>query len=326
MENKIVNTAWFGNLVHKIDDMELGRIANDLIRGIDDDLASRKDWIETRAQGMRLLGLKIEMPGLQGAADGAPVEGMSKVRHPLLLEAVLRFQANARGEMLPTDGPVKIRNDDNDATYQEDRIADALERDLNHYLTSTATEYYPDTDRMFLLLGFGGTAFKKVYFCPIRNRPVSESVDADDLIVNNSATDLANAKRQTHRIMMSPNVVKRMQIIGAYRDVELGTPVERQADAVQREKKDQEGVSIGVSNPEDRDREIYECYCELNLKGYEHRYKGKESGLEIPYRVTMKIRRCCPSPSAPSSNIPLCRALGSTTLDCCTSWATPRMR
>ena len=281
--------GWFDNLADDIGHGELSRIASDLIRGVDDDLQSRQEWIENRAQGIRLLGLKIEMPGTAGAADGAPVEGMSKVRHPLLLEAVLRFQANARSEMLPTDGPVKIRNDSNHATYNGDQLANALERDLNHYLTSTATEYYPDTDRMFLLLGFGGTAFKKVYFCPLRNRPVSESVDADDLIVNNDATDLANAKRVTHRIMMRPTVVKRMQILGAYRDVDLGTPLERRADALQNEKQDQQGVSNSTSNPLDRDREIYECYCELDILGFEHKHKGKVSGLEIPYRVTIDL-------------------------------------
>lgn len=206
--------TWFSNLVDRIDNIELGRIADDLIRGIEDDLDSRKDWIETRTQGLSMLGLKIEIPGVQGAADGAPVEGMSKVRHPLMLEACLRFQANARSELLPTDGPVKIRNDSNGSTLQLDQMADALEKDLNHYLTSTATEYYPDTDRMLLLLGFGGSAFKKVYQCPLRNRPVSESVDADDLIVNNAATDLENAKRITHRIYMTQSTVRRMQILG----------------------------------------------------------------------------------------------------------------
>ena len=93
---------WYDNLVDKIALGDLQKISSDLLRGIDDDLLSRKDWIEARAQGVKLLGLKIEIPGLQGAADGAPVEGMSKVRHPLLLEAVLRFQANARSELLPT--------------------------------------------------------------------------------------------------------------------------------------------------------------------------------------------------------------------------------
>ena len=282
-------TGWFDNLVEQIDDMELGRISEDLLRGIRDDLTSRNDWIEDRATGLKLLGLKIEIPSMNGAADGAPVEGMSRVRHPLLLEAVLRFQANARSELLPTDGPVKIRNDDNDPSLEEDRLADALERDLNHYLTSTATEYYPDTDRMLLMLGFGGTAFKKVYYCPLRNRPVSETVDADDLIVNNGATDLKNAKRVTHRTYLKPSTVKRLQILGVYRDTDLSTPNEINYDSLQREEKANEGVTIGISNPDDRDREIYECYCELNVKGFEHRWKGKDTGLEIPYRVTIDL-------------------------------------
>ena len=281
--------TWFSNLVDRIDNIELGRIADDLIRGIEDDLDSRKDWIETRTQGLSMLGLKIEIPGVQGAADGAPVEGMSKVRHPLMLEACLRFQANARSELLPTDGPVKIRNDSNGSTLQLDQMADALEKDLNHYLTSTATEYYPDTDRMLLLLGFGGSAFKKVYQCPLRNRPVSESVDADDLIVNNAATDLENAKRITHRIYMTQSTVRRMQILGVYRDIELSTPRPGNFDSVQREKAAQEGVQIEAANPEDRDREIYECYCELDIEGFKHRYKGKVSGLPVPYRVTIDV-------------------------------------
>lgn len=280
-------TGWFDNLVTEIEQMELGRISSDLIRGIERDLDSRKNWIETHTTGIKLLGITIEVPGLQGASDGAPVEGMSKVRHPLLLEAVLRFQANARSEMLPTDGPVKIRNDDNNAELKEDQQANALEQDMNHYLTAVATEYYPDTDRMLLMLGFGGTAFKKVYNCPLRNRPVSETVDADDLIVNDAATDLRNAKRVTHRSYMRNSTVKRLQILGVYRDIDLNQAVAPQLDSLQREKKTQQGVQPESTYPEDRDREIYECYCELDIKGFEHKYKDKESGLEIPYRVTI---------------------------------------
>ena len=280
---------WFDNLVEDIDQGSLGMIADELLRGIEDDIESRRDWIEDRAQGIKLLGLKLEIPGIAGGSDGAPVEGMSRVRHPLLLEAVLRFQANARSELLPTDGPVKIRDDNNNATLEEDTLANSLERDLNHYLTATASEYYPDTDRMLLMLGFGGTSFKKVYFCPLRGRPVSESVDADDLIVNNAATDLRNAKRITHRSMMRSSTVKRLQILGVYRDVDLPMAKDPDLDAAQREERAQQGISAGSFRPEDRDREIYECYCELDIPGFEHKYKGKESGLEIPYRVTIDL-------------------------------------
>lgn len=282
-------SGWFANLAEEIDGHEVSRIAEDLMRGIEDDLSSRTEWVEDQAQGLKLLGLKIEIPNTQGASDGAPVDGMSRVRHPLLLEAVLRFQANARSELLPTDGPVKVRNDDNNAQLGEDQLADALERDMNHYLTSTATEYYPDTDRMLFKLGFSGTAFKKVYFCPLRNRPVSESVDADDLIVNNACTDLGNAKRKTLRVSMLPSTVKRLQILGVYRDISLSDPLAPKMDSFQREEKSQQGLQPDSANPEDYNRDIYECYCELDVKGYEHKLRGKVTGLEVPYRVTIDV-------------------------------------
>jgi len=279
--------GWFDNLVEDIDKMELDRITQDLLRGVRDDIGSRKDWIENRALGLKMLGLMIELPST--ATSGEGVTGQSRVRHPLLNEAVLRFQANARSEMLPTDGPVKIRNDNNEATEQNDSEANDLEKDMNHYLTVTATEYYPDTDRLFFMLGFGGTAFKKVYFCPLRSRPISESVDADDLIVSNTTTDLGNATRITHRIMMRPSVVKRMQILEVYRDVQLSTPKAKTNDAVGDQKDAIQGVSSSTSNPEDNDREIYEISCELDIKGFEHKHKGKISGLDIPYRVTIDV-------------------------------------
>ncbi len=281
--------GWFDNLSSKIDDSELARITEDLLRGVQDDLESRSEWIDDRGEGIKLLGLKIELPGVQGTGDGAPIEGMSKVRHPLLQEAVLRFQANARSELLPTDGPVKIRDDANGSTTQRDEIANAFEKDMNHFLTSTAREYYPDTDRMLLLLGFGGTSFKKVFFCPLRNRPASDSVDADNLIVNNSATDLSTAMRITHRVMLKPSTVKRLQILGVYRDIDLSTPMEVMPDAAAEAKASQQGVTTTSANPDDRDREIYEIYCELDIKGFEHKFKGKVTGLEIPYRVTIDV-------------------------------------
>lgn len=284
---KTDDTSWFANLAEKIDDQERLRIAEELVKGIENDLESRKEWIEDRALGLKLLGLKIELPGLQGSADGAPVEGMSRVRHPLLLEAVLRHQANARSELLPVDGPVKIRDDSNYSTPDSDWIADALEKDFNHYLTVTAKEYYPDTDRMLFMHGFGGSAFKKIYFCPLRNRPVSESVDADDLIVNNEATDLENARRITHRIYMRPSVVKRMQLMKVYRDTPLTQVSPKNLDPVQIESSSIEGVTPDPSFTEDRDREIYECYCELDIKGFEHKLDGQPTGLEVPYRVTI---------------------------------------
>jgi hypothetical protein len=286
---------WFDNLVERIESSEVSRIVEELLTGVRADETSRKEWIEDRALGVKLLGLKIELPNTQGAVDGAPVEGMSKVRHPLLLEAVLRFQANARSELLPTDGPVKIRNDATSTSVELDQEANLLEQDFNHYLTAVATEYYPDTDRMLFMTGFCGDGFKKVYTCPLRNRPVSESIDADDIIVNQAATDLANAQRVTHRMLLKPSVVKRLQIVGAYRDIALGTAVPPQQDALQQEEKAQQGIADdSMTPPENRERLLYEIYCELDIKGFEHEHKGKATGLQIPYVVTIDVssREC----------------------------------
>ena len=206
----------------------------------------------------------------------------------MLLEAVLRFQANARGELLPSDGPVKVRNDGEENSLSA-RLADALEKDLNHYLTKTAKEYYPDTDRMLLMLGFSGISFKKGYHDPIKRRPVIASIDAKDLIVSNAATDIDGAGRVTHRIMMRPSVLRRMQLLGEYLDIRLqapGTPVPKNAidatiDRVQ-------GIAPATYvEPEDQDRELYECYCELDIPGFEHEFEGEATGLPLPYRVTI---------------------------------------
>jgi len=280
---------WFDNLVGRINEMELGIIADDLLRGIDDDIQSRQDWIDQRADAMKMLGLKLETPNAGDSADGAAVEGMSRVRHPVMLEAVLQYQANFRGEMLPVDGPCKIADDDNNGSNERDELADDYENDFNHFLTTVATEYYPDTDRMALEQGFSGLGIKKVYFCPMRNRPVSERVDTEDFIVNNSATDIGNTIRATHRMMQRPSVVRRMQILGAYADVDLGDPNPPKPDALKNEKKEQQGIATTTFRPEDRDREIYECYCEYDIQGFEHKWKGKPSGLPVPWRITIDV-------------------------------------
>jgi len=284
------NQRWFRNLVDDVDGQLLSGVANDLLRGIEDDKTSRTDWMEACAEGIKLLGLTIETPGTQGSADGAPVEGMSRVRSPLLLEANLRFQANCRGEFLPVDGPLKIRDDSTDgSTVKRDLMANALQKDMNHYLTVTASEYYPDTDQMFFKLGLFGTTFKKIYYCPLRQRPVSERVDADDLIVNATATDLRNARRITHRVMMKPSTVKRLQILEVYRDIPLTAAQAPDTDAVKQAENTQQGVSPETLSLDDNDREIYECYCELDLPGFEHKLKGKATGLQVPYIVTIDV-------------------------------------
>lgn len=276
------------NLAEYIAESELSRISQDLIRAIGVDDQSRSEWLETRAKGIRLLGLKIEAPR-SGADASAAVEGQSTVQHPLLLESTLRFQANARGELLPAAGPVKVA-DKLLETGENDELAEALEDDLNYYLVNTATEYYPDSDRMLFYVGFGGCGFKKVYNCPIRQRPVSESVDAKDLIVSDASTDLRNSGRVTHVIRMRPSVMKRMQLAGAYRDVKLSTPNSPTMNPVDLQIADTQGVDPNTQQvSEDRDHTVYEVYCELDIKGFEHTDKsGEETGLPLPYRVVIE--------------------------------------
>lgn len=307
------------NLAKKMDESDLSRIATELLDGVQRDDESRKEWLETRALGIALLGLKLEKPRSDAGASSAPLEGMSTVRHPLLLEATVSFQATARAELLPAAGPVKVRNDTPfppasiieptlpkpppppqpsglspppepplPPTDGPDSLAQALEKDFNHYLTSVATEYVPDTDRMLFYVGFGGDGFKKVYNCPLRRRPVSESIDAEDLIVSNAATDLHNCQRITHRIKMRKSILKRMQILGVYRDVDLAPPpVMPTKNPVDKVKEEIAGQTASGKLPEDRDYEIYEIYCELDLDDYAPKH-FKNKGLPLPYRVTIE--------------------------------------
>ncbi len=292
------------NLAKSMNDDKLSEIATNLLEGISRDEDSRKDWLETRALGITLLGLKLEKARADAGSSSAPLEGMSTVRHPLLLEATVSFQATARAELLPASGPVKVRNDSTtppkselaqtsaqqdlaDSLSGKDELAQVLEKDFNHYLTSVATEYIPDTDRMLFYVGFGGDGFKKVYNCPLRRRPVSESIDAENLIVSDTATDLSNAGRITHRIKMRPSTLKRMQILGAYRDVDISEPAAPKETVVDKKLQEVAGTTTSNKRPEDRDYEIFETYCELDLNEFApKKFKGK--GLPLPYRVTIE--------------------------------------
>ena len=270
------------NLALHMDEMELATVADQLLRLIEQDDRNQSERLTDIAKGLDLLGLKYEEPRTEPSE-----EGMSVVRHPGLLEAVLQFQANCRGELLPSSGPVKARNDGGE-TQASDSIANALEQDFNHYLTVGAPEYYPDTDRMFSL-GFGGEAYKKVYNDPLKRRPVSLTVDRKDLILSDGSVALEACPRVTHRIRMAPSQVMRMQIVGAWRDTSLslgvigeGTPVEQKLESIA-------GVTTSMTaDPTEVERTIFESYCELDLKGFEHKDKsGKATGLPLPYRVTI---------------------------------------
>lgn len=281
------NSKFYDNLAEFLPDAYLGTLAEDLLQGIDEDERSRKEWLEERAEGIKLLALKVERPssGQQGASAG--VDNTSRSRNTMLLEACLRFQATSSSELLPTGGPVKVEDKLSQDTIEGDELANLLEDDFNYYLTRTASEYVPDTERMLLWTAAGGSGFKKVYRCPIRRRPVSESVDAANLCVSNAATDLANADRVTFKSTMRQSVMKRMQYLKVYRKTGLAPPSAEPLNSVDEQKQEITGVTIS-NRPEDIPYTILECYCQIDLEGDEHKEDSEPTGLPRPYKVTIE--------------------------------------
>lgn len=364
------------NLALTLDEGKLAQVCNDLLRGFQMDSDSRSEQLETLAEGIKLLGLTIESTGSSpGASSTTGVEGQHKTTHPLLLDACLLFQANARGQLLPATGPVKVRDDQTQQPpappipppmlpptslpgggpmppmapgaapgmppgappripfgappggpmggmlnqgpapgmpppppighnggppmgmppfgmeppkTDRDILAQALEKDFNHYLTVTASEYVPDTDQMLFKTGFGGLGIKKVYNCPIRRRPVSESVNVEDLVVSNALATLGNAGRITHVTKMRPSTLRRLQLLKFYRDVSISTPTQSdQPTAVDQAKADVQGVQAQVQDPKDADHTILEILCELGLDEFAPTH-FKNKGLPLPYRVTIE--------------------------------------
>ena len=284
------------NLAEEMSDMDLSAIAGDILEGIDADELSRKDWMDIRAKGITMLALKLEEPsGDASTATSGTFEGIAKTRHSLMLEATVAFQAGARGELLPAKGPVKVENAGppsappgaTDGSAPIDELANALEADFNYYLINVAKEYVPDTDRMFFRIAYEGDGFKKLYHCPLRRRPVSESVEAENLIVSNMATDLSNCGRITQRIKMRRSTLRRMQIIGAYRDIDLAQPVTKPADEVEQSKAEIGGYKTIPSRPQDADYEIYETYVELDLPQFAPTHL-RDEGLPLSYKVSIE--------------------------------------
>jgi hypothetical protein len=277
---------FFRNLADDIDPMELSTLAIELHEAISADESSRDGYLSNVARGLDFMGLELKEPR-SGVADGSgAVEGMSSVTNPLLLEAVLKGWANSVGEFLPANGPVKVK-DDGAETATEDDLAEVLERDMNHYLTVGAPEYYPETSHM-LLWGtyFSGSGFKKVYRCPIKRRPTAPTVDAKDLIVSDTTKDLKSCERVTHRIFMRPSVMKRMQFIGAYRKVALTQPTPK-PNQVDEKSATIQGTRATPERQEDQPYELWECQCELDLPDFAQKTKFKGEGIPLPYLVTL---------------------------------------
>jgi hypothetical protein len=264
------------NLAEYLDERELTQICGDLLGDVESDVSSRKDWMQTYTDGIELLGMKIE-------ERSEPWEGACGVYHPLLSEALVKFQAETVMETLPPAGPVKTVVVGKE-TPEKMAAADRVQKDMNYQITEEMPEFRPEHERMCWGLGLSGNAFKKVYFDPSLNRQVSLFVPAEDLIVPYGATDLQSAERVTHVMRKTENEMRKLQVAGFYRDVDLGSPVSS-FDEV--EKKIAEKMGFQAST-DDRYK-ILEIQVNLDIKGHEDKDEdGNPTGIALPYIVTIE--------------------------------------
>ena len=264
------------NLAEYISDQTLTELAGDLIGDFDSDIGSRKDWIQTYVDGLELLGLKIE-------ERTEPWEGACGVYHPLMSEALVKFQAETMMSMFPAAGPVKTVIIGKETPEKKDS-AERVQDDMNYQLTEAMPEFRPEHERMLWGLGLAGNAFKKVYFDPNLDRQVSMYVPAEDIVVPYGASDLASSERVTHVMRKTENDLKKLQAGGFYRDCDLGEP-NNTLDEV--EKKIAEKLGFRASS-DDRYK-LLEMHVDLDLEGYEHKDDdGKPTGIALPYVVTLE--------------------------------------
>jgi hypothetical protein len=264
------------NLAEILPEGVLADLAGDLMGDFEEDISSRKDWIQTYVDGLELLGMKIE-------ERTDPWEGACGVYHPLLSEALVKFQAETIMETFPAQGPVKTQIIGKETQEKKD-AAIRVQDDLNYQLTDVMTEYRPEHERMIWGLGLSGNAFKKVYFDPSLNRQVSMFIPAEDIVVPYGASSLEQAPRVTHVMRKTENEVKRLQYAGFYRDVELSEP-SGALDEV--EKKIAEKMGFRASS-DDRYK-LLEMHVDLDLEGYEDKDEdGESTGIALPYVVTIE--------------------------------------
>ena len=264
------------NLAEVMDDGDLGEISSELRGLYEEDMESREEWQEAYTKGLDLLGIKYQ-------ERTQPFDGASGVTHPLIAESVTQFQAQAYKELLPAGGPVKTQVLGS-KTMEKEAQASRVKNFMNYQVTEIMEEFDPDTDQMLFYLPLSGSTFKKVYFDPTRNRAVSAFVPSEDLVVPYSATDLNTAPRVTHVLRMDENQVRKMQVAGIYRDVEVSTSDEGD-NSVQDKVDELEGVSKGYT---DDVHTILEMHVEMDLEGFEDMSPlGEPTGIKLPYIVTL---------------------------------------
>jgi hypothetical protein len=267
---KEVNDEFNANLAEDLDEGALTELSGDLIGEYDADINSRKDWLTTYVDGLELLGLKVE-------DRTEPWPGACNVYHPLMTEALVKFQAETMMETFPAAGPVKTQIIGKQTREKED-AAERVKDDMNYQLTDMMPEYRPEHERMLWGLGLAGNAFKKVYFDPSLDRQVSMYVPAEDMVIPYGASSLQTAERVTHVMRKTKNELRKLQVAGFYRDVDLGEPF---IDIDEAEKKIAEKLGF---NPSEDDRfKILEMHVNLDLENGD-----SEDGIALPYVVTIE--------------------------------------
>ncbi len=268
--------AFDANLAEYIDDGELQGLGDELLADFTSDIDSRKDWVDAYVKGLKLLGLKTE-------ERSEPWAGACGVFHPMLTEAVVRFQSEAIVETFPAMGPVKTQIVGAIDKLKEEAAARVRE-DMNYKLTEEMVEYRPEHEKMLFSLPLAGSAFKKVYYDPSLGRQVAMFIPAEDMVVPYGAASLETAERVTHVMRKTPNEVRKLQVAGFYRDVELGEP-QNVLDDIEKEKEREQGYTGNIDN---RFR-LLEMHVELDLPGYEDTDKdGEPTGIALPYVVTIE--------------------------------------
>jgi hypothetical protein len=268
-EEETGDEAFDANLAEHMDENELQKVASDLMGEVDGDIASRKDWVEMFVKGLEVLGMKYE-------ERTEPWNGACGVYSTILTEAAVRFQSETIIETFPAAGPVKTEIVGAIDKLKEE-AAERVRDDMNYQLTEEMPEYRPEHERMLFNLGLAGAAFKKVYFDPSLGRQVSIFVPAEDVIIPYGATSAMDAQRVTHLMRKTKNDIRKLQVEGFYRDIDLGDPVQIHTDVEKAKAKDQ-----GYSLTDDDRYQVAEIQVDYDLPGYEDK-----DGIALPYIITI---------------------------------------
>jgi len=265
-----------GNLADEMSEGELQILAQELLSDYQDDIDSRKDWMQTYVDGLELLGLKIE-------ERSEPWEGACGVYHPILAEALVKFQAETMMATFPAQGPVRTQIIGKETPDKKDS-AQRVQDDMNYQLMDRMQEYRPEHERMLWGLGLSGNSFKKVYFDPQLNRQASIYVPAEDIVVPYGASSLQTAERVTHVMRKTENELRKLMVAGFYRDVELSEPT-NDLDEVEKKIADK----LGFRATMDSRYKVLEIMVDLDLSGYEDIDEdGYPTGIKLPYIVTIE--------------------------------------